>query len=129
MSGLITRQMSEAADGLDFMAWQIHQTARDKGFWDHEVIRAAPHSLNEEGAVMGANPSFFEEKLMLIVSEVAEVLEARRDKDDLEEEEECADILIRVLDYMAGRGFNPGKAVVEKMQRNADRPHLHGRAR
>lgn len=107
---------------MDDLAEEIHATAIEKGFWDHSVIPTLP-----DYAV--ANPSIYEEKLMLIVSEVAEVLEARRDRDEAAEEEECADIIIRVFDYCAARGFQIDSAVRNKMSKNRDRPHLHGRVR
>jgi NTP pyrophosphatase (non-canonical NTP hydrolase) len=74
------------------------------------------------------NPSLPSEKLMLIVTEVAEAQEALRDGDREHEAEEVADILIRVLDYAAWRGINLHGEVSAKMGRNHERPHLHGRA-
>lgn len=43
------------------------------------------------------------------------------------EEEELADIIIRVLDTAGARGINIGRAVLLKMQYNATRPHMHGK--
>lgn len=64
---------------------------------------------------------------MLIVTEVSEVMEAVRDGDKEHEEEELADVIIRVLDYSAWRGFSMERAVVNKMAKNRERPRLHGR--
>lgn len=68
------------------------------------------------------------ELLMLIVSEAAEAMEGHRKnlRDDklphrTMEEVEMADILIRVLDYCAGRGLDIGGAFVEKMEYNKTR--------
>lgn len=43
------------------------------------------------------------------------------------EEEELADIIIRVLDTAGARGVNIGRAVLLKMAYNATRPHMHGK--
>lgn len=43
------------------------------------------------------------------------------------EEEELADIIIRVLDLSGHRGINIGRAVLVKMQYNKTRPHKHGK--
>lgn len=43
------------------------------------------------------------------------------------EEEELADIIIRVLDTAGARNVNIGRAVLLKMAFNATRPHMHGK--
>lgn len=43
------------------------------------------------------------------------------------EEEELADIIIRVLDTAGARGINIGRSVLLKMAYNATRPHMHGK--
>lgn len=43
------------------------------------------------------------------------------------EEEELADIIIRVFDTAGARGINIGRAVDLKMHYNATRPHMHGK--
>lgn len=43
------------------------------------------------------------------------------------EEEELADIIIRVLDTAGARGVNIGRAVLLKMAYNSTRPHMHGK--
>ena len=67
------------------------------------------------------------EKLMFIVSELAEALEAARDDNWKDFEEEVADALIRLLDMSAGLGLNLTKAVHDKMVKNEGRPMKHGR--
>jgi NTP pyrophosphatase (non-canonical NTP hydrolase) len=108
------------------LAQEIHAWARDKGFYDREthVVRD-PVTGDVEARI--TNPSMPAEKLMLIVSECAEVLEALRDGDDDNEHEEVADIVIRVLDYCGWRGIDLDAEIEKKMARNRERPHLHGR--
>ena len=68
------------------------------------------------------------EMLMLMVSELSEMLEAHR-KDLMDdklphrkgEEVEAADLLIRLLDYCGGRGLDIGGAYAEKMMYNSAR--------
>lgn len=114
---------------MTFDDWgrSIHEWARSKGFYDRERIPCVdPVTGDVEGRPL--NPSLPSEKLMLIVTEVAEAQEALRDDDCVGEAEEVADILIRVLDYAAWRGINLDSEVAKKMGRNRERPRLHGRA-
>lgn len=64
--------------------------------------------------------------LALVHSEVSEALEAFRNRDMFNFGEECADVLIRVLDLMNGLGLNADHCVQMKMEKNAGRPHKHG---
>lgn len=112
---------------FDELAAEIHAWARGKGFYDRERLRVVdPVTGDVEGRP--ENPSLPSEKLMLIVTEVAEAQEALRDGDRENEAEEIADILIRVLDYAAWRGISLDREVGAKMDKNRIRPRLHGRA-
>lgn len=102
---------------LDDRSRVIHAAMRSKGFWDRETL---------DGGIR--NPSLASEKLMLIVSEVAEVQDALRDGNDELEAEELADVMIRTFDYAAWRGINLDVVISKKMGKNRDRPHLHGRS-
>lgn len=74
------------------------------------------------------NPLCFSNKLMLIVSEVAEAMEGDR-KDLMDDklphrkmrEVELADAYIRICDLAGAYGFDLGGAVVEKLAFNAQR--------
>jgi len=102
--------------GLDALAALLHETAKEKGFWE------PPYSYDKIG-----------NKLALVHSEVTEVLEAiRKNKGSEEIVEEIADILIRTLDiYAALRNkgevqHSLDEALESKMNKNKDRPRLHG---
>lgn len=76
------------------------------------------------------------ERLMLIVSEIAEAMEgARKDLMDphlphrKNEEVELADAFIRIADYAGYRGYDLGGAVAEKLAYNANRPDHKPEAR
>jgi NTP pyrophosphatase (non-canonical NTP hydrolase) len=112
--------------GLDALAARLHANARAKGFYDRERLVVRDPVLGDvEGRPL--NPSLPAEKLMLIVSEAAEVLDALRDGDRDHEAEEIADVVIRALDYAAWRGFSIEAAIAAKVEANGSRPHLHGR--
>ncbi len=94
---------------------EIHRTAQDKGFWEFERNKG--------------------EMIALIHSECSELLEAVRKPGASDhiprftlEEEECADIVIRVLDYAQGHDLNFVDALREKMTYNRGREYKHGKA-
>lgn len=102
--------------GLDALAALLHETAREKGFWDGEY-----------------NNDKLGNKLALVHSEVTEVLEAVRKGQGSEKiVEEIADIMIRVLDvYAAMRNeeavlHSLDEVLYKKMEKNKTRPPLHG---
>lgn len=98
----------------------VHERMIEKGFWSHAIIEQ-PNGAGVE------NPSIWGEKLDLIHSELAEVTEARRNGDVVGEAGECADVLIRLMDYCGARKFDLGREYVKKMEKNYNRPYLHGR--
>jgi NTP pyrophosphatase (non-canonical NTP hydrolase) len=102
--------------GLDALAALLHETAREKGFWEGE------YSHDKVG-----------NKLALVHSEVTEVLEAiRKNKGSEEIVEEMSDVIIRLLDiYAAMRNeetilHSLDKILEKKININKDRPKLHG---
>lgn len=103
---------------------KIHKNAVNKGFWEGE---------NNVG-----------EKLMLIVSELGEALEAHRMEKycEIDEvtsneqfvlsvkdtfEDELADAVIRILDLCGGLDIDLEWHVQEKMKYNESRERLHGK--
>jgi NTP pyrophosphatase (non-canonical NTP hydrolase) len=102
--------------GLDALAAMLHETAREKGFWDGE------YSYDKVG-----------NKLALVHSEVTEVLESIRKSHGSEKiVEEMADVIIRLLDvYAAMRNeeeilHSLDEVLEAKMNKNKERPRLHG---
>jgi NTP pyrophosphatase (non-canonical NTP hydrolase) len=81
-----------------------------------------------DGSDTRDNPLTFSNKLMLIVSEVAEAMEGDRKslKDDKlphrdMREVELADAAIRIFDLAGAYGYSLGSAIAEKMAFNAHR--------
>jgi NTP pyrophosphatase (non-canonical NTP hydrolase) len=102
--------------GLDALAATLHETAKEKGFWDGD------YSHDKIG-----------NKLALVHSEVTEVLEAiRKSKGSQEIVEEMADVIIRLLDvYAAMRNeeqvlHSLDEVLESKINKNKERPRLHG---
>lgn len=102
--------------GLDYLAKELHETAKEKGFWDYEV-----------------DFIFSAKQIAMIHSEATEVLEALR-KSQGEEKvvEELADIIVRVLDLWYGLleanivKTSLDEALAKKIAVNKSREKLHG---
>lgn len=114
---------------LDEMARSIHMTALDKGFWPIYEVHV-PKSILQQ-----VKTDRIMAKLTLIHSEVSELMESiRKSKGPDSVEDECADIVIRLLDLyfhlqeeeLAIR--NISHAVEWKMEKNIGRAPLHGNA-
>lgn len=84
-----------------------HEIARQKGFWD---------SKRNIG-----------EMLMLIVTEIAEAMEAHRTQDKEGFNEEIADTFIRLFDLCGGLKIDILKEIEKKMHKNRKRPYKHGK--
>ena len=101
---------------FDQLAIDLHKVAVEKGFWPDKV-----------------DDIFVTKQLMMIVSEVVEVMEAvRKDKGGEEVAKEFADIIIRTLDLYAGMveaGYTRESLdyILEKKSNfNKTRPEKHG---
>jgi len=92
---------------LNELAELCHGIAVEKGFWDQE------RNIGEA--------------LMLIVTELAEAMEAHRHQDDANFKEELADTFIRLLDLCGGLKIDIEKEISKKSLHNKTRPYKHGK--
>ncbi len=99
---------------IECLIAQIHECAVSHGFWPDGVDRNVG------------------ELVALIHSEASELLESVRKPGTSEhippftgEEEECADIVIRIFDYAGGRELNLAGAMEAKIAFNLSRKHKH----
>jgi NTP pyrophosphatase (non-canonical NTP hydrolase) len=84
-----------------------HAIAVEKGFWDEE------RNIGEA--------------LMLIVTELAEAMEAYRKQDQANFNEELADTFIRLLDLCGGLKIDIESEIERKSNKNKTRPYKHGK--
>ncbi len=92
---------------LNQLAHTCHSIAMEKGFWDKE------RNIGEA--------------LMLIVTELAEAMEAHRIQDQANFKEEIADSFIRLLDLCGGLGIDIEAEIEKKSHKNKTRPYKHGK--
>ena len=67
------------------------------------------------------------EKLMLVVTEASEAMEAYREDDRKSFEAEIADTFIRLLDICGSVGIDIEHQIEKKMEINKSRPYKHGK--
>lgn len=105
---------------LNELATDIHNWAHSKGFWiSGNGECEGDCAAHVSGSALAV--------LMLVVSELGEAAEAYRHNDSVNFAEEIADTIIRLLDMCKGYGIDIDAEVREKMNRNRERPHLHGK--
>lgn len=92
---------------LNELSELCHRIAKEKGFWDKE------RNIGEA--------------LMLIVTELAEAMEAHRIQDQANFKEEIADAFIRLLDLCGGLGIDIEEEIHKKSTKNKNRPYKHGK--
>lgn len=107
-----------------------HENAKEKGFWDTEkniidkLALKQPLEFEEIKAIMQA---FKCQRLLLVVSELGEAVEALRKENDENFYEELADTEIRLGDFYGGYNINITEAIMKKQKKNKERQKLHGK--
>lgn len=118
---------------VDALAVSINEWAKQKGFWNVPLSTSVLEQLAPEDKRWLDN-LIKSQKLALVTTETSEHVEAIRKPDvpsALEgytaEEEECADQIIRLLDFAAQYKLRIGAAIIAKMAKNEGRPYKHGK--
>ncbi len=116
----LTDQAAEMCRILKLAAISAYSNSEAHGFWGEGTKTTLGYAA----------------KIALLHEEVSELLGALR-KDPKApcakvpeitcEEEEAADISIRLLDYCHARDINLGRAAMLKHEYNRSRPHMHGK--
>lgn len=113
--------MSYGSKSLNELAQECHKTAVDHGFWDY------PTPLKH---------MIYAVKIALIHSEATEALqELRKASPQLDPDnkywsnfgDELVDIIIRILDLADDAGVDLDTRIATIMERNRNRPHMHGK--
>ena len=117
MTNSLSHSEEEILNGINSAVHICHQRAQGAGWWD-----------DYDGAPDNLKPALLAGRQMLMVSELAEAMEAlRKDRKDDHlpnrkgEEVELADAVIRIFDYAGKRGFDLGNAILEKIAYNLAR--------
>lgn len=116
-------------DALNELSKSAYDNAKAKGFHDKDgdiVSDYARWTANLHGEVSELWEAARKNALFDSCDKHQSMMDLFQDSLTCEEEE-LADIIIRVLDTAGAREINIGRAVLLKMAYNATRPHMHGK--
>lgn len=108
--------MSYSFGRINDLAHRIRENAKAKGF----------HEYEPEFGIAGRDVRHILSWLMLMVTEVAEAAEEARVGNKKKFGEELADVIIRTLDCAESLGINIEQEIVNKIDKNEQRPVKHG---
>lgn len=115
---------------------EIHENAVEKGFWQDKLKVGGTETTWVKGSwTQLMFVAFRNSRLALVMTEIAEVIEACRVGNPVSEkippfsnaEEEMADAIIRLMDIAEGYGWNVIGAIFAKMEYNKTRERMHGK--
>lgn len=116
------------------LATNINEWAERKG-WNADDPKPNPQNYSYEDVYKAALIAHDISKLGLMVTELAEAIEARRHNDPPSDhipeftgqEEELADCIVRIMHYSKQRNLRVAEALIAKMAFNETRPYKHGK--
>ena len=121
------------AKNLDSMIYQFLEQHIERGIWSFERLRKMVYKAYVKNGFLDYwnNVEPFEigiiAEIALVDTEIAEGIDAIRDKNYKELETEIADRIIRCLNLGTRLHLNLEKAIFEKHMKNMLRPKKHGR--
>lgn len=120
---------------LDIASKEVHRNAKLKGFYDTSLLieKLYKDLLITDKQYKLLQAQLINSNLMLIVSELSEMTEELRRGDYNKLKEELADVFIRLLDltgylhYAELIDTDIQRAILNKIEKNKKRPHLHNK--
>jgi NTP pyrophosphatase (non-canonical NTP hydrolase) len=121
----LTQKQIDVRNAVQLLQDHCHDASYTSGWW-----------VNKDGSSIKSNPLTFSNKLLLVVSEICESMEA--DRKDLMDDHlphlkgrtvELADGLIRIFDLCGGYDLDVANAFIEKIAYNQQRPDHKKEAR
>lgn len=122
---------------FQYLAQVHHARMKEKGFWSGEdsALKAVGNSAENSMAREAIIFAFDGQKLALLHSEISEALEGLRHGNAADDkipkfnaaEAEFADVILRLMDHAARRGWRVAEALVVKMTMNTTRAKMHGK--
>ena len=111
-------EMNKRVAAINEIAGACHAASKEAGWWS-DLLTGAPLRMSQERVG---------DKLMLVVTEIAEAKEGYRKglmdnhlPDRMMVEVELADAVIRIFDLAGALGLNMGEAIIEKLAYNKTR--------
>lgn len=117
-------QQNRILEAIHDLVNEADDNAEEHGF--HEAYKALLEAVPEEQRKAARRTTILA-KLGLIASEVGEAVSAVQHGDDDLLLEELADVMIRIFDLCGSECMELGHMLLHKMQKNRNRPYLHGK--
>ena len=105
-----------------------YENSKLHGFWDNykREERKACSNINDDISSDNAD-AYISQKLMLIVSEIAEAQEGLGKNNYDNFKEEMADCFIRLADLCGGLEIDIETEIINKLEINSKRPYKHNK--
>lgn len=122
----------KSIEGLNFASFQVHENAKEKGFYDEEKntgeMIALMHSELSEALEADREGKYcdVDVNILMIQDEDFFFVESYKQSVKGTFEEEMADIVIRVMDMCAFKGIDLESHIAAKMRFNKCRSYNHG---